>query len=90
MKKKKIQVNFEIFARPIFDPFLSQQYRILATEIFDSWGRPQSESEDTENLCLEVMASTITKLDKIGVKLHIIEVAESEFDVNLTCYSLKH
>ena len=41
--------------------------------------RPQSESEDTENLCLEVMASTITKLDKIGVKLHIIEVAKSEF-----------
>ena len=34
--EKKIQVNFEIFARPIFDPFLSQQCRILATEIFDS------------------------------------------------------
>ena len=30
------------------------------------------ESEDTENLCLEAMASTITKLDKIGVKFHVI------------------
>ena len=43
--------------------------------------RPQNQLEDILNHCMEAVASTITKLDKIGVKLHIIEVAESEFCV---------
>ena len=30
------------------------------------------ESEAIVSLCLEAMASTVTKLDKIGVKFHVI------------------
>ena len=41
------------------------------------------------NVCLEAMASNLTKLDKIGVKSHIFEVAEAEFDVNLTYQPIK-
>ena len=37
--------------------------------------------EDIDNLSMEAVASTITKLDKIGVKLHIIQVTESKFCV---------
>ena len=43
--------------------------------------RPQNQLEDTLNRCLEAMASTLTKVNVLGVKLHIIEVAESEFCV---------
>ena len=51
--------------------------------------RPQYELEDIVNLFLGPVTKIITDLDKIGVKLYIIEVAESEFHIHFKKYSLK-
>ena len=49
--------------------------------------RPQTLSDLAVNSCLDVMASTFIWIHKIGVKLHIKEVAESKFATHFYQFS---
>ena len=63
-------------------------------QVGSKFARPQNQLEDTANHCLEAVASTITKLDKIGIKVYEIEVAEHDFQVYfnkfLVCKDLEY
>ena len=48
-----------------------------------------NEIEDAVNRCLEAMATTLTELDVLGIKLYVIEVKKLEFHIHFKKYSLK-
>ena len=52
----------------------------------DRRGRPRS-NEAIVNLCLGPQATNLTKLDKIGVKIWVIEVEKLKFYIHFKKYS---
>ena len=55
--------------------------------IFD--GRDLDLAEVIVNLCLDVQAANLTKLDVLGVKVVVFEVKNLKFHVNLIEFGLK-